>query len=165
MTKKNPYIPFIVVGILLILVFLFGRSCGNNNVITVPFDSKKVKSQIRTEIDNIKRLKSLEAPMSVEVIKWRTKWREGRHDTIPCEDKLPILINICDSIIVADSSLIETKDLIIVNQDSVIKNYQSIVSQDSVTIKGLHKEVKKQKRQKWLVLIGSGLVAGALIVK
>jgi len=161
MKQRLYYLSFIL---LIIIAALLGKSCGTNNVITVPFDTKPVISKIKAEIEQLKILHKIDKAQADTVTKWRTKYRTIRHDSIvECETKLLV----CDTLILADSLLIATKDAIINTQDTIIKGYQVLVRNDSNVIAVSGKQIRKLKRQVLLwkvvaateaVLIGVGAV-------
>jgi hypothetical protein len=88
-------------------------------------------------------------------------YRILKHDTIYANICAPI-IQLCDSIILIDSSLIVDLKHVIKVDSVIIGNYKKVTHNDSLSIVGLNKEVRKQKRQKRLLifgLVGLGVVA------
>lgn len=98
-----------------------------------------------------------------DVIKYR--YLKGRIDTIPCEELLPKIVNVCDSIIVIDSTQICLLKNVIVKDSVIIKDYRSIAVNDSITIKGLHKDLRRQRNRTKLAVIIGAIVTGVLLVK
>jgi hypothetical protein len=144
---QNKYFLYSVITALIILICF--RKCGNRP--EIPDNSKKEFVSLKKDIDSVK---PIIIEREKEVIKWRTRWREVRHDSlIPCEE----LLVYCDTLVLADSSLIAEQKVLIGIQDSVIRMQDIAIKSDSVTIRDLSKEIKKQKRLKWLFL-GIGLV-------
>jgi hypothetical protein len=146
---------------LLIAIFLLGRSCNHTKETYTSFNT----SDLRLKEAQIKDLKPIIEYREKEVVKWRTKWREGKHDTIPCDSAIVILKNVCDTIILKDSLLIQIQADVITKQDSIIQGWHTAHTADSVTIMGLNREVKRQKRQKWLIGICGGVLVGSLLVR
>jgi RNase adaptor protein for sRNA GlmZ degradation len=152
----------ILTALVLIFAFLyFAKSCESK-----PIQPIENIEQLKDSIRVLKSQKQISKDSIVYKDSIRTKivtrWKEVRHDSlIPCEEKL----SICDTIIRADSSLIgELKanlaisDLIIFNQDLIIKS-------DSVTIAGLYKQVKKERRKKRLWQAISAGLAGVVVTR
>lgn len=92
-------------------------------------DSVRVKTEIRTKVI--------------------TKYKEVRHDSlVPCETKLYY----CDTLVLADSALIRAyKEQVYL--DSLFMESQSKKIQD--TCKYFKKQIRKQKIQKWLIILGA----------
>lgn len=91
------------------------------------------------------------------------RWHKikGRVDTIPCPEALAEVIVLTDSIITVDSTLISQlngelfiKDLIIANQDTLLRI-------DSATIRKKDKSIRKLKRQR-NIAAGVGLLGWLL---
>lgn len=140
----------IITALIILICF---RECERKPVEMVP--QKQAIKVLKASIDSVK---PIIIEREKEVVKWRTKWREVRHDSlIPCEE----LLVYCDTLVLADSSLIAEQKVLIGIQDSVIKMQDLTIKSDSVTISDLSKEVKKQKRLKWLFL-GLGLVPNVI---
>lgn len=123
-----------------------------------------IRGQIKAQ-DSLKVIASGKDSVRVEyVLKWR-KLKETVYDTIqaPCDSILPIVINTCDSVIYADSSLIASLKDIILTDSLIIGNQALVIKTDSSTIVGLNKEIKKHKRHKKL-LIGALVVTTILAI-
>lgn len=148
MKKRYFLLPFwVALGI--ILGFFITRSCA-------PVQIEPTKQpDIKPKIERIKAAKQEAIILHDTVIKYRTKYRYLRDTLIyelPCDTVLKLVIQTCDSIVVKDSLLIAKQSDIILTQDSLISDYKVITHNDTIEIKRLGKEVKKQKRQKWLVI-------------
>ena len=86
--------------------------------------------------------------------KYVTKWLHVRYDSIiPCNEKLLI----CDTVIRADSSLIASYQALDTIQKAAICELRNNLTD---TCKYYQKEIKKQKRQKW-VAIGAAILLAA----
>lgn len=97
--------------------------------------------------------------VTVYVTKWRTL--KGMVDSMPCPDALAEVIVLTDSIVATDSTAISelkaelfVSNLIIANQDTLIKKDSAVIAQKD-------KEIRKQKRWKnfWK---GTTIVAAGL---
>ena len=75
------------------------------------------------------------------------------------------IIQLCDSIILIDSSQIVDLNHVIKLDSVIIGNYKKIAHNDSVSIVGLVKEVSKHKRHKKWLLGALGVVAVIAVVK
>ena len=157
------YIPFIIIGVLLILLcFKQCNSVVKDYLTTEQNNALKAINVILTKKEDStkKEVKKTDSVRTKYVIKWRTKL----HDTTiykPCEE----LILICDSIIVVDSTEISQLRQVILYSDSIIVNQKVIIHNDSLDITCLKNSVKKQRRQKNLALLGLGVLGGVLIIK
>lgn len=159
--KRAYYLPmWIVTGA--IIGFFCSRSC--EQVESIQVNQPNIKPIIK-RIDSIKYVDRI---MHDTVIKYRTKYRYLR-DTllleVPCDTILQLIITACDSIITKDSVAMLVKDYTIKYQDTLISNYKVITHNDTLEMKRLNKEVKRQKRQKWLVIGSAVLVGGALLTR
>lgn len=130
---QNKYFLYSVITALIILICF--RECGSRPEIPDNSIKKEIVS-LKQDIDSVK---PIIIEREKEVIKWRTKWREVRHDSlIPCEE----LLVYCDTLVLADSSLIAEQKVLIGIQDSVIRMQDIVIKSDSVTIKELSKKPK-----------------------
>lgn len=159
--QTRSYIIQVTLAIAVVLLLL--RQCGNNPVI--PDNSKHEKDSIdlhRIKIENeLLILKSLAKTQSDTIYTDRHHYHEVRRDSlIPCETKLIL----CDTIIVHDSIHDNTQDLIIVKQDSVIKDLKITRGIDSATIVGLVRRVKRERNKKrlWQIISAAALGTNAL---
>lgn len=159
--------PIHYVIIVLILLLITLHFCDNKKDIntkqTINVDS--VKDVIRHEFDEKEKILKLVTNNDSVRIEKVDRWHEvkGEIKYLPCDSVLPQIVNICDSIIIVDSTEIgNLKHLNIVN-DSIIHNYQIIVKSDSNQIVGLKKEVKKQKRLK-VIFAGAAILFGSIAI-
>ncbi len=134
-------------------IFLF-KGCDEDHVVVATPDKtdslKKVISEQERVTDSLLVIAKKKDSVRVEYV---TRWRKLKGDTafIPCVSILPKIVNLCDSIVYVDSSEIATLKQVI-KSDSVIKqNYKNVVTNDSIAIVSLNKEVKNQKQQKRLI--------------
>lgn len=142
-------------------VFLF-KGCGE--------DIGAPSSDLSRENDSLKLVNSEKDRLNDSLLKlskghdsirveYKTRWKFMKQDTafIPCDSILPMVINLCDSIMYNDSAHISVLKQVIKNDSVTKSNYKRIINNDSTTIVGLNKKIKKQKR----LLIGSA-AAGSL---
>lgn len=164
-TQSNPnngdkiYKLFILVCLIVLVIIVSDmfKSCRESEH---DADISPVKHRI---IEDLKRKDSVK-----EVIVYRdsirtklvTKWR-NRTDTLT----LTKLVNITDSIILVDSSLIASLKHEISIDDTIIRNYQKVVYNDSIVIIGLNKSLVKQKRKTKIALIVAAIFGGVALVK
>jgi len=162
---KLIYYIIIILLLLLITLHFCDKPKDINTKQTINVDS--IKGVIRHEFDEKESiLKLVTNNVSVrvkEVIRW--KYLKAEVKTAPCDSILPQIVNVCDSIIVTDSTEISNlKHLNVVN-DSIIGNYQKLVKNDSTQIISLKKEVKKQKRLKVIFAATAILFGGVAIFR
>jgi len=100
-------------------------------------------------------------------VQYVTKWRKLKQDTafIPCDSILPKIVNLCDSIILVDSSQIATLKNIVALDDSIISNYKKVTKNDSLLIVSQNKEIKKHKRHKKILIVTNVITAAFGILK
>lgn len=161
----KPYLKYFFIAALLLTVFLFGRQC--NAPVPVKTNIDSLKTTIRSELKERPILKSIAAEKVDSAIKWRDRWHTAKTLTVtlPCDTVLKIVERVADSVIVVDSSAIVAQARVIALDDSLLCNYRQVVINDSMTILGLQKEIKRQKRQKRLIAFASVLVGGAIITR
>jgi len=148
--KKQTFIIAVLIAIIAFLLAL--RSCESSPS-TLPVETKELKQSIATNKAKAERLKPIIIIKDSIRTKYVTKWKEVRHDSlIPCPEKLAI----ADTVIYQDSSLIYSLKLLCKIDSNIIADQSKVIVSDSITIKGLKKEVRKQKIQKWLAVIGMG---------
>lgn len=151
------------------LGFTLNKCVSGSSVSNVDFskenDSLKVVNAEKDRInDSLLVLSKGHDSVRVEYV---TKWRKLKQDTayIPCDSLLKITRIVCDTIMYNDSAHISVLKQVIKN-DSVIKlNYKKIINNDSITIAGLNKEVKKQKKQKKIFAGIAAVATGIAIIK
>lgn len=159
--KRYYLLPFwVLLGI--IVGFILTRSC-------LPVHTEPIKQpDIKPKIERIKAAKQEAIILHDTVVKYRTKYRYLRDTLVyelPCDTILKMVFQSCDSIIAKDSLLIAKQSGIILTQDSLISDYKVITHNDTIEINRLGKEVKKQKRQKWLIVALGVLGLGASTVR
>ena len=155
----NNKVNFLGVIILLIIVFFLGRGCNSNYGEFATIKTEPLKQSIATNKAKAEKLKPIIIIKDREVVKWRDRYHEVRHDSlIPCPEKLAI----ADTVIYQDSSLIYSLKLLCKIDSNIIAEQSKVISADSITIKGLKKEVRKQKIQKWLAVIGAVTFGGVV---
>lgn len=142
---------------LLVLTFFLGKSCASKPPV------------LPDKTENLKKEKVQEKKIRAEVVRkdsivhhWHTVYQKERYDSIiPCPEKLVV----ADTVIFQDSSLIYSLKRDLSKLDTIIAIQEIIAKNDSISIVGLKKEIKRQKKQKWLI---GGLVVlfgGIAVVK
>jgi len=151
------YIPYII--ILVLAICLWFKGCDKPKPINVePIKNNIKKLEVKKATEQVKANKS----DSVRT-KYVIKWRKAIHDTLylPADS----LILICNDIITVDSTQISQLKQVITLSDSIILNQKIIIYNDSVRQISLNKQIRKQRRQKNLALLGLGVLGGMLLVK
>jgi hypothetical protein len=135
------------------------KSCSKSEHIDI---NGTIKAEIKKDIlrkDSVKEVIVYRDSIRTKLV---TKWRTIRHDSlIPCEDKLIA----CDTLLVTDSLLISSLKHEIKLTDTIIRNYQKVVYNDSIVIIGLNRSIKKQRNKTKLAVLVAGLFAGFAIVR
>ncbi len=157
---------FILIGIIFACIFV---KCEPETVVNDfdPTENEILKSVIQDlNNDRDSLLKITGKKDSVRTI-YVTKWKQlkGRIDSIPCDSAIVLAVNMCDTIIMHDSSQIATLKDVIKLDSNIIANYEKVVKNDSLHIESLKKEVKKHKRQKRAALIVAAVFGGIAIIK
>ena len=158
---NNFFIKFLLFACVLLVACIFMFKGCDEDVTYTNNDNDSLKLVIANQNiikDSLLAEVKKKDTIRVEVIK---KYRILKHDTIFANICAPI-IQLCDSIILVDSSLIVDLKHVIKVDSVIIGNYKKVTHNDSLSIVGLNKEVKKQKRQKkWLIVwfVGLGVVA------
>jgi len=158
---NNFFIKFLLFACVLLVACIFMFKGCDDDVTYTNNDNDSLKLVIANQNiikDSLLAEVKKKDTIRVEVIK---KYRILKHDTIYANICAPI-IQLCDSIILVDSSLIVDLKHVIKVDSVIIGNYKKVTHNDSLSIVGLNKEVKKQKRQKkWLIVwfVGLGVVA------
>lgn len=167
MTKY--YLPFIIV-LLAVIAFLLFKGCEPTPHKALPklINTDSIKAELKKELEEAAILHSLSEQAQDSAIKYVDRWHKAKHDTIPCEEKLPVIIQVCDTAIdrlqAANKALVNENE----QQQKVIKTQSNIIRSDSTntetykdSIKVLVKENKKLRRQKtlWQVLFGVSTAA------
>jgi len=162
-----PYFILIIIWVLFFILFSRFKSCESKNI-NIDYDSTLIlKQQIKKDIkdrDSLIKLANKKDSVRIETIV-KYKWLKGKTDTVPCEDLLPLVYNVCDSIIIVDSSEISILRDVIKNDSVIICNYQKVSYNDSICIIGLKKQVKCQKVKTRLAWIVAGVLGGVAFVK
>jgi len=155
MTKTTKYLLLIFAGA---VIFFLGRGCKSSDPHPTP-PVEKLKQSISTNKAKAAKVKDSIIYKETVRVKYVTKWKEVRHDSlIPCPEKLAV----ADTVIYQDSSLIYSLKLLCKIDSNIIAEQSKVISADSITIKGLKKEVRKQKIQKWLAFIGAVTFGGVV---
>lgn len=151
-------------SVVFLVIFSQFKSCGN--VEPTPLDNTGKKNTIQKQKLKADSLdKASDKTDSVRII-YVTKWQtlKPKLDSIPCPEALAKIIVLTDSIITIDSTQISqlnaelyVKDLVIANQDTIIKN-------DSIAFKKLSKKLKWQKVKTKAVAVGMGALLGASLL-
>lgn len=159
----KPYLKYIFIAVLLLIVFLLGRQCNAPAVIKTRSDG--LKTAIKAELKERPILKSMAEVKVDSAFKWRDRWHAAKTLTVtlPCDMVLKIVERVADAVITVDSSAIVAQARVIALDDSLLCNYRQAAVNDSLSIVALKKEVKRQKRQKWLVGIGAVLSSVAIL--
>ena len=156
----------VLIFILVIAVIVLSLSkCENPEPININAIEKKgvIGKQKRIADSLDKRSDITDSIRIVYVERWHKI--KGRVDTIPCPEALAEVIVLTDSIITVDSTLISQlngelfiKDLIIANQDTLIKK-------DSVRIASQEKKIRKLKFWNRLFKVTTVIAVAAAAVK
>ena len=158
---------FILIGIIFACIFV---KCEPEKIGNSEFDPteneilKSVIQDLNNDRDSL--LKITGKKDSVRTI-YVTKWKQlkGRIDSIPCDSAIVLAVNMCDTIIMHDSSQIATLKDVIKLDSNIIANYEKVVKNDSLHIESLKKYVKKQRKHKKAALIVAAVFGGLAILK
>lgn len=154
---------FILIGIVFACIFVKCEPSETVDATTWPETEilKSVISDLNHENDSLKVKANLKDTVWMKgAIRWRDAKGKYKADSIPCDS----LIVICDTLLYQDSSYISTLKTIIKVDSNIIANYEKIVRNDSIYIEALKKQVKKERRKKW-VFGGAGLLTGIIAGK
>lgn len=163
--KEHKTLFYGILTALIFIVFFLGKQC--KSPAPEQTNTGALKTKISTQLKQREvQKKEVERRDSI-VYKWRDRWHGAKAQikAAPCDSILPVIVRVADSVIVADSSLILAQARVIILDDSIINNYKAIILNDSIEAVSLHKEIRRQKRQKWLIGVASILIGGAAIVK
>lgn len=147
-------------------VFFLGRSCSDiGGVSRSTIDSLKEKVY-EAKKEQKKALAKAHKSDSVRTITV-TKYREVRKlvPSIVFRDSLIQIINLCDTVIIQDSTAIADLKHVIRTDSIIMVNQGKVIQADSSAIVGLKKEVKKERRKKRLWIVLTGIMAGVGIFK
>ena len=158
---------FILIGIIFACIFV---KCEPEKIGNSEFDPteneilKSVISELNNDRDSL--LKITDKKDSVRTV-YITRWKQlkGRIDSIPCDSAIVLVVNMCDTIIMQDSSQITTLKDVIKLDSNIIANYELVVHNDSLYIEQLKKDVKKQRKHKKAALIVAAVFGGLAILK
>ena len=150
---------FFAAVLIVACIFMFKGCDEDVNYVHDSTDSLKQVIAEQTKIKDSLLIESKKKDtLRLTIIK---RYTTLKHDTIIKQVCDPI-IQLCDSIILVDSSLITDLKHVIKVDSVIIDNCRKASVIDSTTIVGLTKEVKKHKRHKrWLVggLIGISVLS------
>lgn len=160
-------IPFLV--LLVITLLLLFKDCGSSDKPTNhSIDTKAIAKTLKRQLTEKETLKKLAVIELDTVVKWKDRWHKAKdiHDTIPCPQKLTLVINVGDSLISKMDKLATLKDSIQNKSDSIIGNYQKVVRIDSLIIDSL----SHNRRPFWRgfkiglsIGFGAGVVGGVVV--
>lgn len=171
MTKNLTFIAIIAV---LLGLLLFREGCRKSEVVVVKprVDRKPTMDSTNFYRDLSQKRKGQADSTAAIKQKVRHHWHTIKHDSlIP----VPVLVQVCDSALAADSVHSAMQHLVILSQDGEIKNLREVIRIDSTNHrqevdslkqvnKGLKKEVRRQKLQKigiltiWAIREGVGVL-------
>ena len=158
--QNNNWLHYILIGALLIILWLlmFPPSCESK-----PDYSPILKGEIQKATlkkDSIQqRIVYKDRERIVYVTKYRTL--KGKVDSIPCPEGLAQVIVLTDSIIVKDSSEIQSLKAEILTDNFIIDSQKKVIYSDSVQLRKLNKKLRRQKVKTWIVGVlglGTGLM-------
>lgn len=167
---------------MILLYLFFGKGCSNT-----PGDSRteiidslmKVNTVLKAEVDSLLAVKanikdSVRIKDSIRV-KWQKRWIDVKDSLkVPaeCDSIVNVVIQVCDSVLAADSELIAEQkaeiavsDTIIKRQAQAIENQDQVIENKDAEIVDLKKEVRRQKRQKFIAWCVAALSTAAAIFK
>lgn len=134
--KLLKYLPYAVILVLLIILF---RNCGKTEPI---IDISPIKKEIIKDKkikDSIHEKVIYKDSIRTKIV---AKWKVIRKDSlIPCETKLLV----CDTLLMADSSLIQSLKAELVVSDLIIHNQSEVIKTDSIALKKADRKLRRQK--------------------
>jgi hypothetical protein len=133
------------------------KSCSKSEHIDI---NGTIKAEIKKDIlrkDSVKEVIVYRDSIRTKLV---TKWR-NRTDTLTITE----VVEVCNEVIESDSLLISSLKHEIKLTDTIIRNYQKVVYNDSLTINKLSKGLKRQKTKTKLALILAGIFGGVAIVR
>ena len=158
---------FILIGIILACIFV---KCEPEKIGNSEFDPteneilKSVISELNNDRDSLLKVADKKDSTRIKYVdRWHTL--KGRIDSIPCDSAIVLVVNMCDTIIMQDSSQITTLKDVIKLDSNIIANYELVVHNDSLYIEQLKKDVKKQRKHKRAALIVAAVFWGVAILK
>jgi hypothetical protein len=141
-----------------IIICFIPRTCEKEGYGKTPNAIKDTINHVKKQADSNKVVVVYKDSIRTRYV---TKWKEIRHDSlIPCETKLVH----CDTLLLADSSLIYSLKQAVFLDSIIIGNYQKLSIQDSTKIARLERVVKRRgKIIKVLSVIAGGAIVGAVV--
>ncbi len=152
------YLPYLLVIIVTVIIL---KSCQSDTVVySKPTVIYKKIIKWEKQVDSTKaQVKKDDSVHTKLIIKWRIKAADTIYKV--CDS----LIIVCNDIITVDSTEINSLKHINNLQDSIITDQKVSHYNDSLEIKGLKKEIKRQKWQKRGVIAAWTLREGATLLK
>lgn len=153
------------ISVVFLIVFSQFKSCGETEPVNTDMESKKEKiRKDKIKADSLdKASDKTDSVRIVYVTKWRTL--KPKLDSIPCPEALSEVILLTDSIIIVDSTQISELNAELFVKDAIIANQDTLISVDSITIRKLTKQLKRQKAKTKLAWIVAGVLGGVALVK
>lgn len=123
-------------------VFFAFKNCGGEIKPVSPV-IPKLKADLKKEAEAKKEAIPTVSINTVYITKWKeVKIYAGK---MPCDTALEYVIHFCDTIVQKDTLAINALKKVILAQDTVIKDFQVLVHNDSIQIKDLSKKLRRQK--------------------
>jgi hypothetical protein len=157
---SGKWIAVILVLIVSVIVLSLSK-CGSPDPVNFnTIEKKEVIVKQKRIADSLDRRSDISDSIRIVYV---TRWRKTkvRIDTIPCPEALADVLILTDSIIQIDSTQISQLNAEIFLKDLVIANQDTLLKIDSVTIRQKDKKIKRLKRQRNLA-VGVG-VAGWIL--
>lgn len=160
---NNPFNPdrlykLFILGCLIVLALIISdmfHSCKKEQIEINPI-KETIKEDLKRK-DSVKEVIVYRDSIRTKLV---TKWR-NRTDTLTITE----VVNLCDSVILVDSSLIASLKNEINLGDSIIRNYRIVAVNDSNTIVRLNKDLRKQKRKTKFAAAIAILLGGVAAIK
>jgi len=167
MNANQRFLASLLTAVFIVLIFLLGRSCAKPAEIHTGINVDSLKTEIAKEYKQREKLLRKAHEADTVRIKYLVRWKEVKKEIkdLPCDSAIKIVIQTCDTIILKDSVLISDLKNVIRVDSLMIGNYEKVVVYDSLTIVGLKKEVRRQKRKKWLAWGFAVLFGTVAVVK
>ncbi len=158
--QNRIFIYSLLTAVIVLLCIVLFRGCGTPQPPTASriINTDSIKAELRKEFEAIAVLNKTSKTTQDTAIKYVDRWHKAKHDTLPCEEKLPIIIQVCDTAItklqqanVAVNTELTQAYKIIGTQSGVIKIDSLNFATLNDSIKGLNKKVRRQKF--WLKVV------------
>lgn len=165
--KTLQYIVLILSTVL--LTWLLFRSCDHSNSLELHGIKTRdsllaINKDLQTERDLLElQAATVDTARIRTIVKYRTL--KSNPDTLPCDTVLKYIMVACDSIIVVDSTEISLLKRSNMKADTIIGNLEKVVQIDSLTISGLKKQVRNQRRLKLVAISVATLLGGLAVVR